>query len=497
MAILPIIERELRLGSRKPRTYMVRAAFGLLAATTTLGVLSPAISGFASVTVMGSPLFRVLSIVGFASCLLAGAFVTSDALSQERRDRSLETLALTRLRGWELVRGKLLALSVNPAYCVLAALPLLALSVVLGGVTAGEFWRMAAVWLSSLFFSMAVGLCVSAVTWHNFRSFTVTTAILITLGGAVAGYAAYSAFAKPFAAHPLRFWLLLGLIHVLAWLFLQGAARKVFDFTRWEQPIPDAPSQQWFARFFGKRQPAQSAPADNPVMWWENRQLYRWISVWAFLLLAGLAWAICYIQYRRLWLNAELIFLATSILHITLKGWLTIEATRKLGEGRRSGELELLLVTPVGPGSIVGARMRALQKQFFIPICLVLMVDILFLLFGMQTAGWWGTPGAWALAFLVGIGIFVCDCYTIAWVGLWQGLTARSAIHGFLRTLILVLARPWIIYMVIVALAGVAMGAGLWAIGLWFAICIANCFWLCHSSSRKLETLFRLAASTA
>jgi hypothetical protein len=115
----------------------------------------------------------------------------------------------------------------------------------------------------------------------------------------------------------------------------------------------------------------------------------------------------------------------------------------------------------------------------------------------METAGWWSTPGTWALAFLVGIGIFVCDCYTITWVGLWQGLTARSTIQGFLRTLILVLARPWIVYMVIVALAGVALGAGLWAIGLWFVICIANCFWLCHSSSRKLESMFRLAASTA
>src|SRR6185436_8787925 len=109
-----------------------------------------------------------------------------------------------------------------------------------------------------------------------------------------------------------------------------------------------------------------------------------------------------------------------------------------LGEGRRSGELELLLVTPLEVDTIVDARMRALQRQFLIPIALVLLVDVLFLLFGMQTAGWWGNAGVWALAFLVGIGIFVCDCYTIAWVGMWQGLMARSAMHGFLRTLVLV-----------------------------------------------------------
>jgi hypothetical protein len=228
-----------------------------------------------------------------------------------------------------------------------------------------------------------------------------------------------------------------------------------------------------------------------------NRQLYRWLSVWGFLTLAAIAWTICYLQYRRAWLQAETIFLATSVLHITLKGWMAIEATRKLGEGRRSGELELLLVTPLQADTIVDARLRALQRQFLIPIALVLFVDVLFLLFGMQTAGWWGNAGLWALAFLVGIGIFVCDCYTIAWVGLWQGLMARTSAHGFLRTLVLVVARPWVVFMVSAFLAGMALGNTGWAIAWWFLICIVNCFWLCHTSSRNLETRFRVTASTA
>jgi ABC-type transport system involved in multi-copper enzyme maturation permease subunit len=496
MAVLPIIERELRLGSRKPRTYLTRAAFALMASLTTLGILSPVISGFASVTVMGPPLFNVLSIAGFACCLMAGPFVSSDALSQERRDGSLEALALTRLSGWDLVRGKLLALSLNPVYCAVSALPLLALSVVLGGVTGGEFWRMAAVWLNTLFFSMAVGLCCSAVAWHNFRSFTAASALLIICGGLVPGSSAYFAYAKHYGSAPGRFWVLLLLTNAMAWFFLHGAASKVFDFTRWEEPVPDVPPRRWLARFLRRPDVGRSV-GENPVMWWENRQLYRWLSVWGFLLLAGIAWAICYVQYRRLWVQAEMIFLATSILHMTLKGWMAIEATRKLGEARRRGELELLLVTPLGANTIVDARMRALQKQFLIPIALVLMVDILFLLFGMQTTAWWGNPGSLAMALLVGIGVFVCDCYTITWVGLWQGLSGGTAVQSFLRTLLLVLARPWLVYMVTVALAGAAMGAGLWAIAWWFLICIVNCFWLCHSSSRNLETRFRLAASTA
>jgi hypothetical protein len=46
---------------------------------------------------------------------------------------------------------------------MVAMLPILALPLLLGGVTPGEFARVSLVWLNTLFFSVAVGLGVSAL----------------------------------------------------------------------------------------------------------------------------------------------------------------------------------------------------------------------------------------------------------------------------------------------------------------------------------------------
>jgi hypothetical protein len=139
--------------------------------------------------------------------------------------------------------------------------------------------------------------------------------------------------------------------------------------------------------------------------------------------------------------------------------------------------------------------MRALRRQFLFPIVLVLSVDVMLLLFGMKTAGWWGSAGVWALGFLVNIGLFVTDCYTLTWVGLWEGLAARNSLQAFLRTVALVIALPWLAYVLTMALLGIAIGAGTWAIGWWFTVGICNCFVLCDWASRRLDSSFRNAAS--
>src|SRR5262245_47707702 len=285
MIVLPVIERELRMGARNWRTYVVRIAFAAFASSTVLGIASPALSGLQPSTALGAQLFRVLSIAGAACCLLSGAFATADVLSQERRNGGLELLALTKLRGWDLVRGKMVALSLNPAYCALSALPLLALPVIWGGVTLSEFWRMAAVWLSTLFLSLSVGLFVSSVSWYNFKAFTAALGVLLVFVAPVTGYGVYGAMARNFAGAPHRFWVPIGLAHLLAALFLTGAGWKVFNFQPWDQPEAERPGsvrKAW--RFLNKR---GDAAGENPVLWWEMRQLYRWVSVWSFLLLAG------------------------------------------------------------------------------------------------------------------------------------------------------------------------------------------------------------------
>ena len=87
-------------------------------------------------------LFLAFGILALGFCLLAGIFLTADCLSEEKRDGTLGLLFLTDLRGYDVVLGKLIATSVHAVYGLLAIFPVLALPLLMGGVTGGEFWRV-------------------------------------------------------------------------------------------------------------------------------------------------------------------------------------------------------------------------------------------------------------------------------------------------------------------------------------------------------------------
>ena len=55
-----------------------------------------------------------------------------------------------------------IARSLNAFYGLLALLPFMAISLLFGGLTGAEFWRIALALLNTLFVSLAAGICVSA-----------------------------------------------------------------------------------------------------------------------------------------------------------------------------------------------------------------------------------------------------------------------------------------------------------------------------------------------
>src|SRR6184192_1889866 len=154
MTFLPIVERELRLKARRSRTYWLRCGMVLAFAVLSFGILAVDWSTGRNPTEMGQHLFWALSGLAFASALLAGPVVTADCLSEEKREGTLGLLFLTHLKGYDVVLGKLAATSVPVLYCLVAAIPILALPFFFGGVTPGEFWRMTAVLLTTLLFSL-------------------------------------------------------------------------------------------------------------------------------------------------------------------------------------------------------------------------------------------------------------------------------------------------------------------------------------------------------
>src|SRR5882762_5735957 len=163
MTFLPIVARELRVATRRRATYWSRVIAGLGAVGLTIWMVE-ALGTRVPPEQLGLQLFRAISELAFFFCLFPGVVLTADCLSEEKREGTLGLLFLTDLKGHDVVFGKLAATSVNSIYALVAVVPILALPFFLGGITAGEFWRMTQVLFTTLLFSLAASLFISSIS---------------------------------------------------------------------------------------------------------------------------------------------------------------------------------------------------------------------------------------------------------------------------------------------------------------------------------------------
>ena len=188
----------------------------------------------------------MLTWLCLAAGLSAGLFFTSDCLSEEKREGTLGLLFLTDLRGYDVALGKLLATSLRGFYALLAVLPILAITLLMGGVTGAQYWKSALALVNALFFSLAAGMAVSAVSRDSQKALTATLLLLLllALGGPMAdgtiaaiqqrgfeprwslsspGYVlvAASAWCGP------AYWIALATTHLLGWAMLALACALV------------------------------------------------------------------------------------------------------------------------------------------------------------------------------------------------------------------------------------------------------------------------------
>src|SRR5258705_6092904 len=180
MTFLPIVDRQLRESSRRPATYRMRSLLALTALAIWFFLL---VAGSHSGVRKGMMLFIAIGVLALAFCLVAGIFLTADCLSEEKREGTLGLLFLTELKGYDVVFGKLVATSLHSIYGLLAVLPLLALPLLMGGVTSGEFWRVTAVLLLTLYLTLSIGMLVSALTRETRQAMLATLLIILTLSG--------------------------------------------------------------------------------------------------------------------------------------------------------------------------------------------------------------------------------------------------------------------------------------------------------------------------
>jgi ABC-type transport system involved in multi-copper enzyme maturation permease subunit len=491
MNCLPVIERELRVLVRLPRTYYSRSIGALVAAVMCLGMLYAGFGGLLSATSAGKNLFIGLSLLAYVYVLIDGAFLTSDCLSQEKREGTMGLLFLTDLKGYDIVAGKLISRSLNAGYCVTAALPALGLAIFLGGVTGVDFLRMTLALINGLFFSVSFGILVSAVCRNERRALSGALFGVLIFGFVVPAIGfSLQHFTNAPALHPLFLIFnpagsVLGALglgkghpatlyfgwswlttHWLSWFFLALASIILPRAWQDKPTTPRFSIRSWMRlkSWRSASKPLSRGKAGhwlnvNPILWLGERPGEKGLGVAAALTFFVIVWICGWMFFRKLWLDLPVYFLSAFLLHAILMHATALQACRGAAEDRRSGVLELLLTTPVGDDMIVRGRLLALKRQLLRPILFVLAADLGLIVAGCIKIGDLSLEaGGWVALFFILVAKLFADLYALSWVGVWQGWKSKSANHAIRQTLYDVVLLRWLILLGLVAALGLFTG---------------------------------------
>jgi ABC-type transport system involved in multi-copper enzyme maturation permease subunit len=166
MTVLPAIERELRAQARLPFTYGLRVlGVSALLAVSLLFALE---SGFTPSA--GGALFGWLNLTLFLSIWMIVPLLAADCISRERREGTIGLLFLTPLNARDIVLAKGLVHGLRAITLWLAAIPLLAVPFLMGGLGRRELLLSVLFNFSSICLALAAGLLASAVSKNWLRA---------------------------------------------------------------------------------------------------------------------------------------------------------------------------------------------------------------------------------------------------------------------------------------------------------------------------------------
>lgn len=534
MTFLPVVARELRVAARRPGTHRSR----LVAAFLALGVavVASVLQGASNAAAVGFILFVALAWLAFFFSVLAGAGLTADTISEERREGTLGLLFLTDLKGYDIVLGKLVASSLNGVYSLLSMVPLLAICLLFGGVSGRQFGLTVLVLLNTLFCSLALGCWVS--TWfENGRRAQLVT-VLLLLGWCLGPWVAmwldalhtdYSAAPNftwalpspvlalviavlpatlPLSSLPFQelFWPSVGstfALGLLALLFSSRAVPRVWQersVGSWRARLAADWQRLQFGAGPARAQYRARLLARNPIFWLLARDRTGPWLVWALLaaaagLFSWVAW-----QFPEDWRDPSWPMTFSQGLYGVLKLWIAAVAVVRLAEDKRSGVLELLLTAPVTLHELSHGLRRALQRQFLGPLVAVLLMDAWFAgLYLDAPASEDPSPAVYAARMI----LLVLDVVTLWQLGPWIAVTARHPNQAVVQLLVRVCVLPWVAFLGGLTILELLDLWHIWSPNLnedhylaaWFALGLFNdLFWLVWAR-RQMTRRFRQAAA--
>jgi ABC-type transport system involved in multi-copper enzyme maturation permease subunit len=416
MRFLSVADRELRSAARQKATYRARwitAALFLALLAWLLWVFQAFRNQWAVLQV-----FKVFSVLAFLYCLFLSAARTADCISVERREGTLGLLFLTNLNSAEIIAGKLCSSALSAVYSLMAIFPMLALPLLMGGVTFGLFGRTVLALLTGMLSALAAGFLASVVCKRQFTAVALALGLTLLLSGgmllAAASLDSYpptkflSSWLAPFSplytllaadtsrvSSPNLFWPSVATITVFSFGCL-GLTTFVLARTWRDRPKTVRP---WHRLKLGQqteRPPSAKRLAlrrrlltINPVFWLASRQR---VSAPVFMVLAvvvtlvtvyvaapylgrvmGPGAARPVLGYWFAWLWAGL------GLHALVLYYAATTASQRLAEDKQAGALELILSTPTSERTLSRGLWLAYWRNMFFPALLVVLVHVFFI----------------------------------------------------------------------------------------------------------------------
>ena len=460
MRFLPIAERELRVMAHQNRTWWQRV-FILLGALAIFGFAYLMFRRWATAGMLGRQMFTILGGFSFAYALLSGPLVTVDCLSRERRDGTLGLLFLTDLRSYDVVVGKMLAASFGVVVGLTAAVPVIAIPILMGGVTLIHLSYVALAIVNAMFLSLAVGTFASSLCRSGRKSLALTVGalLLLTFGFPILGDAVFGIrpgmpnsqwfyllcplYSMERSLGGLRrpvwhFWMNMGGLHGLAWLCLALACWRTA--MSWRDLPVSASWVRWSERLERLSKGTNQARHSwrrfildrNPVAWLEGRHWLEPRLLWAVILIYAGYLTATHLIWPQSWPSRDMMDALPFISHYILCLWLAIHAPRRLADDKQSGALELLLCTPVTARSVVRGNMMILRRRFGRALLALLMLDLFLIYSFFHVHGGW--PGFWKdgchRLIIGGALVFPLQVWSLARVGLYQGLAQSSSLRA-------------------------------------------------------------------
>ena len=535
MTFLPIVGRELRVMARQRGAYWMR--FGAAAVALALWMFVLLVSRSATVPQQAQAMFFSISIASLVFAMLAGVFLTADCLSEERREGTLGLLFLTELKGHDVVLGKLVSTSLLAFFSLLAVLPVLALPLLMGGMTGGEFWRTALVLLVTIFFSLSTAMLVSALSQDSRVAMLGSLLVMVLLAGLlpVLWWMQHLALRLrgldfllwPCPAYTFRraldayysarmgsgeFWV------SIVTLFGMGLVSLVVASVLLPRVWQEAPSAtEGQARGAGRSAMRFGSLAEQlsrrgllnerPFYWLATRD--RLTKLWASVALGVLlpVWLVSYFGILSSSRGKADDFFGVAIfmsygLHLIYKCLVAAEASRRLSDDRHSGALELLLATPLTSREIIRGQQDAVWDASQWPRRLLVGVNLLliWMLVGPNPMQMAGEPlGVFCLILIGGIAMLYLDTFALTRAGLWTALTTKRHTRAVLSTLRRVMLLPWLAVLLLFFMASLSRGMSSGAVeifvALWFGIGIVVDLGVGINNERRLRNHFRAAAA--